>query len=406
MLRSAEVIYLVKEKAQLYGVRGVDPDEITFDLAAAIARKDQVVQGIINVIYNGLERNKNITFHTGKAEFTSPVDILVDGKSITAEKTIIAVGSRPFIPNIPGLGESGYLTNNEALQLRELLDSMVIIGGGYIGVEFAQMYRRFGTKVTLLGRAPRLMKKEEPELSESLAQILSQEGIEVHTSTEVLRAGKGDNKRFVIANIDNKERRFESEVILMAAGRIARVDDLGLEQAGVEMDTGFIIANPNLQTSADNIWTLGDANGGYLFTHRATYDGPIAAINAVKNAGRKVNYRVVPRVVFSEPALASVRMTEKEAKEAGYEVRTGIAYFKHSGRAKAIAQTEGAAKIVVNVATDEILGGHILGPHADDLIHEVVVAMQGGGKLETLTKSIHIHPTLSEFVKGAAKDAR
>ncbi|MCK4975796.1 MAG: FAD-dependent oxidoreductase, partial [Anaerolineales bacterium] len=288
----------------------------------------------------------------------------------------------------------------------ELPESMVIIGGGYIGVEFAQMYSRFGTKVTLLGRASRLMKKEEPELSNSLAQILSQEGINVFTSAEVLRAGKDGYKRFVIANIENKERRFESEVILLAAGRIAHVDDLGLEKAGVEMDGVFIKGNNQLQTSADNIWTLGDANGGYLFTHRATYDGPIAALNAVNNVGKEVNYWAVPRAVFTEPALASVGMTEKDAKEAGYDVRTGMAFFKHSGRAKAIAQTEGAAKIVVNAANDEILGGHILGLRADDLIHEVVVAMQGEGKLESLTKSIHIHPTLSEVIKDASKDAR
>lgn len=399
-------MHLVKEKADLYGVRGVDPEEITFNLAAAIARKDKIVQGIIEGIYKGLDRNKNITFITGKAEFTSPVDVRVDGKVITAEKTILAVGSRTFIPNIPGLDEAGYISNNEALQLRELPESMVIIGGGYIGVEFAQMYSRFGTKVTLLGRASRLMKKEEPELSNSLAQILSQEGINVFTSAEVLRAGKDGYKRFVIANIENKERRFESEVILLAAGRIAHVDDLGLEKAGVEMDGVFIKGNNQLQTSADNIWTLGDANGGYLFTHRATYDGPIAALNAVNNVGKEVNYWAVPRAVFTEPALASVGMTEKDAKEAGYDVRTGMAFFKHSGRAKAIAQTEGAAKIVVNAANDEILGGHILGLRADDLIHEVVVAMQGEGKLESLTKSIHIHPTLSEVIKDASKDAR
>jgi dihydrolipoamide dehydrogenase len=139
-----------------------------------------------------------------------------------------------------------------------------------------------------------------------------------------------------------------------------------------------------------------------MFTHRATYDGPIAALNAVKGDGKNVDYRVLPRAVFSEPALASVGLTEEEAIRAGYEVKSGVAYFKNSGRAKAIAQTEGLAKIVVESKTNEILGGHILGPHADDLIHEVVVAMQGEGKLETLTKSIHIHPTLSEAIKDAA----
>jgi pyruvate/2-oxoglutarate dehydrogenase complex dihydrolipoamide dehydrogenase (E3) component len=399
-------MHLIKDKVNLFGIEGVNPAEIRFNLAAAVARKDIIVQGIINGIHKGLERNKNISFITGQAEFTSPKDIKIDGKTITSEKTILAVGSRPYLPDISGLEEAGYITNNEALQLRELPDSMIIIGGGYIGVEFAQMYSRFGTQVTIFGRAPRLMKNEEPELSEILAELLSQEGITVHTSAEVLRAGKDSNNRFVIARVDGKEKKFIASEILLAAGRIARIEDLGLDQAGIEMENSFIIADDQLRTTAPNTWTLGDANGGLLFTHRATYDGPIAALNSVKGAVKKVNYRVLPRAIFSEPALASVGLTEAEAKEAGLDVKTGISYFKNSGRAKAIAQTEGLAKIVVDNKTNKILGGHILGPRADDLIHEVVVAMQGLGTLETLTKSIHIHPTLSEVVKNAAKAAR
>jgi pyruvate/2-oxoglutarate dehydrogenase complex dihydrolipoamide dehydrogenase (E3) component len=399
-------MHLVKKKADLFGVRGVDPDEIRFDLAAAVDRKDQIVQGIIDGIHKNLELNKNITFINGQAEFTSPVDIRVNGKTITSKKAILAVGSRQFIPDIPGFDETGYITNNEGLQLRELPETMIIIGGGYIGVEFAQMYSRFGTQVTILGRAPRLMKKDEPELSEQLANILVQEGIEVHTSAEVVRAGREADQRFVIARIAGQEHRFKAAEILLAAGRVARVNNLGLEQAGVEMEGDFIKVDGQLRTRCKNIWSLGDANGGYMFTHRATYDGPIAALNAVKGDGKNVDYRVLPRAVFSEPALASVGLTEEEAIRAGYEVKSGVAYFKNSGRAKAIAQTEGLAKIVVESKTNEILGGHILGPHADDLIHEVVVAMQGEGKLETLTKSIHIHPTLSEAIKDAAKAAR
>ena len=399
-------MHLVKEKAELFGVQGFDLDEVTFDLSKAVARKNKIVQGIIDGIYKGLKSNNNISFITGRAEFTSPVNINIDGKSITTKNTVLAVGSRPYLPDIPGLEEAGYITNDEALNLRELPDSMIIIGGGYIGVEFAQMYNRFGTKVTLLGRAKRLMKNEEPELSESLAELLIQEGIKVHTSAEVLRAGKDKNDRFVIARVDGEDIKFIASEILLAAGRIARVDNLGLTQAGINMEGSFIKVDDQLLTTAPNVWSLGDANGGLLFTHRATYDGPIAALNSVKGAGKKVDYRVVPRAIFSEPALASVGLTESKAKELGYDVKTGTAYFKNSGRAKAIAQTDGLAKIVVDNKTNQILGGHILGPRADDLIHEVVVAMQGHGSLETLTKSIHIHPTLSEVVKNAAKAAR
>jgi len=399
-------MHLVRDRAAEFGVHGVDPEKLSFDLAAAVARKDGIVAGIHKGIYKALERNKGITFLKGRATFTSPVDIRVDDRMIQAEKTILAVGSQTAPVSIPGLEEVGYLTNNEALKLEALPASMIIIGGGYIGVEFAQMYARFGTRVTLLGRAARLMKEEEPELSEALAQVLRAEGIDVRTSAPVIEARSEGGLRFVIAEIGSEPVRFEAAQILYAAGRTARVDSLGLEQAGVAMAGAFIQADDQLRTTAANIWSLGDANGGAMFTHRATYDGPIAALNAVKDLGRAVDYRVVPQAVFSEPALAGVGLTEIQARDSGHELKVGTARFADSGRAKALAQTEGLAKVIVDAESDEILGAHILGAQADILIHEVVTAMYDHGKVETLTKSIHIHPTLSEIIKLAAKNAR
>lgn len=399
-------MHLVRVRAAEFGVRGVDTDALAFDLPTAVARKDGIVAGIHKGIYKALERNKGITFIKGQAEFTSPVDLRVDGRRLTAEKLILAVGSQTAPVEIPGLQGAGYLTNNEALKLEAVPDSLIIIGGGYIGVEFAQMYARYGTQVTLLGRAARLMKNEEPELSETLAEVLRAEGVDVHTSTPVIEAGAEDGLRFVVAQIDGKRRRFEAEQILYAAGRTGRLDRLGLAQAGVERTGAFVRADDELRTTAPNIWSLGDANGGAMFTHRATYDGPLAALNAVKGLGKKVDYRVVPRAVFTEPALASVGLTEAQAREAGHEVKVGTGRFSGSGRAKAIGLTEGMVKIIVDAESGEILGGHILGPHADDLIHEIVVAMYHHGTVEALQKSIHIHPTLSEVVKSAAKAAR
>ena len=192
----------------------------------------------------------------------------------------------------------------------------------------------------------------------------------------------------------------------MAVGRTARVADLGLQQAGVEMQGPYVAADGQLRTSAPNIWSIGDVNGGYLFTHRATYDGPIAALNIVKALGREVDYRVVPRAVFTEPTLASVGLTEAEAKALGHNVRVGTADFAGSGRAKAIGLPVGMVKLVADDGTSELLGGHILGPRADDLIHEVVAAMYKKGSAMSIAKSIHVHPTLSEVVKRAAKALR
>ncbi len=399
-------MHLVRDRAAEFGVRGVEPDAISMDMAAAVARKDAIVAGIQAGIHKRLKRNQNLTFIKSHAEFTSPVDLRIDGGSVTAQNTILAVGSQLAELNMPGIEEAGYLTNFEALKLEELPSSMIIIGAGYEGVEFAQMYVRYGTKVTMLGRSPRVMPNEEPELSEMLGDILKAEGVNLHTSSEVVRAGEERGMRYVVAMEGGSERRYEAEVLLVAVGRTARVADLGLQQAGVEMQGPYVAADGQLHTSAPNIWSIGDVNGGYLFTHRATYDGPIAALNIVKTLGREVDYRVVPRAVFTEPTLASVGLTEAEAKAEGRAVKVGMADFASSGRAKAIGLTQGMVKLVVDDDTGELLGGHILGPQADILIHQIVTAMYKKGTAESIAKSIHVHPTLSEVVKRAAKAAR
>lgn len=403
LLRSAEVLHLVRDRAHEFGVRGIDTNAVWFDLAAAVKRKNQIVQGIIDGIYGWVNKSDHITFIRGQAEFTSPVDIRVDDKPITAAKSVIATGSRTADVRIPGLTDVGFITNYEALQLKSVPTSLIVVGAGYVGVEFAQMYARFGTKVTLLSRSERIMKQEEPELSERLAEILQAEGIDVRLGATAVRAEQAGHEKAIIAKMAGQEQRFQAEEILFAAGRVPRVDGLGLEQAGVEMGPEGIIYDVTLRTTAENIWSLGDVNGGAMFTHRATYDGPIVALNAIKDAGRTVDYRVVPRAVFTQPALASVGLTEQEAIAAGREVKTGIAYFEHSGRAKAIGETEGMLKFVADAQTGKLLGSHILGPRADDLIHQVVTAMYNKGAVESLHKSIHIHPTLSEMIKDTAK---
>ncbi len=406
MLRSAEVIQEVRNRAAEFGVRGVEPSRISFDLAAAVARKDEIVRGIIDGIYGWVSRSDNLSFIRGRAEFRSPVDIRVDGRKISAAKSILAPGSRAGDVTIPGLREVGFITNHEGLELTELPGSMTIIGAGYIGVEFAQMYARYGTRVTLLSRSSRIMPREEPELSEALAQILVQDGVDLRLGTPAVGAERDQNKRVVVATVEGRQERFESDVILYAAGRVPRVDGLGLSETGVEVGPHGIRADAMLKTTAENIWSLGDVNGGAMFTHRANYDGPISALNAVRDEGRTVDYRVVPRAVFTQPALASVGVTEREATAAGYEVKTAVRTFESSGRAQALGETEGMLKFIADAETGKLLGGHILGPHADILIHEVVVAMHNGGTAEPIARSIHIHPTLSEMVKDTARGLR
>lgn len=375
-------------------------------LAAAVARKDQIVRGIIDGIYAELKKSARVTFFKGSARFVNGNEIELNSDRLHADKFIIATGADDPPPPIEGLSDAGVLTNYEALQLTTLPRSLVVIGGGYVGLEFAQMFARFGSAVTLLQRNVHLAPNEEPEISEALADILREEGIRVFTHAPVVRVQHDDAEKVVVAQVNGREEKFPASDVLVAAGRKPNVAGLNLDAVGMEMDACGIRVNAQLQTTALHVYAIGDVIGGHMFTHKATYDGPIAALNAVKGLNRAVDYRVVPRAIFTDPTVASVGLTEREAREQGYRVAVGTFPFAWSGRAKALGETKGLVKIVADAKTNEILGAHILGPHADILIHEIAVAMYNRGTLDAITKTIHIHPTLSEAVKSAAKGVR
>lgn len=405
MICSAEVMHLVARRAAEFGVEVQGP--VRFNLAKAVARKNRIVQGIIENIYRGLqERQDTITFLRGHARFVSDHEVDTGDRRISFEKAIIATGARRFVPPIEGLESVEYLNNDTALHLKDLPSSLIVIGGGYVGIEFAQMYARFGTRVTLIGRNPQPAKGEDRELADLLADYLREEGIEVYTNAPVVRVSEERKTKVVVARVNGQERAFRAEAVLLAAGRVGNTDDLDPAAAGVEVDRrGFVRVDEELRTGQPHIWAVGDVKGGWMFTHVATYDGPIAALNAVKGIQRRVDYRVVPRAIFSDPVLAAVGLTEEEAREQGYDVIVGRAPAD-GARSKAIGDTRGLLKAVVDARTGEILGFHILAPHGDDLIHEVVVAMHGHGTVDRITQSIHVHPTLSELVKAAARAAR
>ncbi|MCH7532911.1 MAG: NAD(P)/FAD-dependent oxidoreductase [Gemmatimonadetes bacterium] len=397
-------MHLVARRAAEFGVEV--EGQVRFRLDQAVARKDSIVKGIHKSIYGALDRRKEaIDFLRGEARFLNEHEIETGDGRLSFEKAIVATGARRVVPPIPGLEDVEFLTNRTALELNDLPSSMIIVGGGYVGIEFAQMYGRFGTRVTLLGRNSRLAPTEDPDLAQLLAGYLREEDIQVYTNAPVTSLRKDGHESVASAMVDGEEKEFRAEVVLLAAGRVGNTDRLDLEAAGVAtLAKGFVQVDDRLTTSQPNISAIGDVKGGWMFTHVATYDGPIAALNAVKGAGRSVDYRVVPRVIFSDPALAAVGLTETEASEQGYDVAVGSVPVQ-GARSLAIGDGRGRLKAVVNRADGEILGFHILAPHGDDLLHEVVAAMHDHGRIERIGKSVHAHPTLSEMVKAAAKAA-
>jgi len=340
LLRSAEVMHLVARRAAEFGVE-VD-GSVRFNLAQAVERKDEIVRGIIDGIYAGLDRRReDLTFIRGDVRFVGDHEVDAGEGRLSFEKAIIATGARSHMPAIDGIENIEYLTNRTALLLDCLPESLIVIGGGYVGVEFAQMYGRFGTDVTLIGRNDQLAPGEDRELTELLASYLRQEGMEVHTGAPVVSARVDGNEKVITALVDGAEAVFRGEQLLVAAGRIANIDSLALEAAGVTTDDrGFVHVDDQLRTSRDHIWAIGDVKGGWMFTHVATYDGPIAALNAVKGLGRTTDYRVVPRAIFSDPTLAAVGLTEEEARARGHDVVVG-SVPADGARAKAVGGPTG-----------------------------------------------------------------
>ena len=405
MLRSAEVMHLVARRAADFGVE--IEGNVRFRLDRAVSRKDEIVRGITTTIHRNLDRRAEaIEFIRGEARFLSDHEVDTGDRVLSFEKAIIATGARNATLPIDGLDSIDVLTNRSALELVRLPESLIIIGGGYVGIEFAQMYARFGSRVTLLGRNEHLAPGEDPELGDLLAECLRAEDIEILTGAPVSAVREDGSEKIVTALVDGAKRELHAEQILIAGGRVGNTDRLDLSAAGIEVrDKGFVTVDEQLRTTQPHVFAIGDVKGGWMFTHVATYDGPIAALNAVKDAGRTTDYRVVPRAVFSDPTLAAVGLTETEAREAGHDVIVGSVPVA-GARAMAIGESCGRIKAVVEKNTGEILGFHVLAPHADDLLHEVVTAMYGHGTIDRLSKSIHIHPTLSEMVKAAAKAAR
>jgi mycothione reductase len=381
------------------GKLGIGAKVTGVDFQAIMERMRKNVRKNQRHMRRAISQMANLDFYKGEGHFISDYTIRVNGEEIKGDKVFIACGSRPFIPPIKGLEGSGYLTNETVLGLKERPASIIIIGGGYIGVEYGHFLAAVGTRVTMLEMADRLVLAEEPEISSLLKKALSRR-MDIHLSAQAEEVRQaGSEVKVTVGDIRSGSRReIAARKIMVAVGRRSNADLLKLENSGVETDKrGFVKVNDYLETSKKNIFAVGDANGQQMFTHVANREAAIAAHNALHDEKVKMDYSAIPHAVYSYPQIASVGLTE-EAARAGHDVLVGRAKYSDVAKGEAMMESEGFAKAIVARDSRRILGFHIIGPYAPILIQEVVNAMQSGGHGDEINDGIHIHPALSELV--------
>ncbi len=395
LVASAYAAHLARRAADF----GVSAGPVAVDFAAVMARKDRVVGDKVVGLESWLRDMKNCTVIRGQARFVSPHAIEVGGDALEADQVFVNVGARPVIPDFPGLNQVRALTNATLLELDRLPRRLVIVGGSYIGLEFAQIFRRLGADVTVVEKAPRLVSREDPEVSEAIQAILEAEGVAIRLDAECIRFAPRGAGIEVHVDCRSGDPAVIGSHVLLAVGRRPNTDGLGLETAGVELDErGYIVVDDSLRTSVPHIWALGDCNGRGAFTHTSYNDYEIVAANLLDGAERKVTERIPVYALYVDPPLGRVGMTETEARAKGHAVRIGRRPMTRVARAVEKGEQQGFIKVVVDRDTDAILGAAILGVGGDEAIHGVIEAMGAGEGAAAFTRVVAIHPTVSELL--------
>jgi pyruvate/2-oxoglutarate dehydrogenase complex dihydrolipoamide dehydrogenase (E3) component len=375
---------------------------VRIDFPAVMARIQQVIDDGVSFYEHQIERDDGVTLFRGRACFVADHRLETDEAQVEFRHALIATGARPHVPAIPGLDRVAFATSDDLLQARELPRHLVCLGAGAVALEFAQVYRRLGAEVTIVQRGPRLATLEEPELSNLLRRYLEEEGIRVLTGATIERLELvGESPSVLLAGGE----RVTGDKLLLGLGRRPVVDGLGLEQVGIAARAAGIVVHETLRTTLPHVYAIGDAIGGWMFTHVSTYEAPIAVANMLDGAGLRPDYRVIPRAIFTSPELAGVGLTEEQAVAGGYEVEVRRFDVGKTGKARALGDRRGRIKFVLDARSGEILGTHILARHGADLLPGPMVAMNAPARtLAPLLETIHAHPTLSEALKIAARD--
>jgi pyruvate/2-oxoglutarate dehydrogenase complex dihydrolipoamide dehydrogenase (E3) component len=395
LIASARAAYVARE-ASNYGITIDSP--IRVDMKKVKARKDEIVRPSNEGVQKWMEGLQNCTVFHGHGRFESAHTVRVGDELLEAEKIFINVGARARMP--VDLNLNGKALNNSSMMDVDFLpEHLVIAGGSYIGLEFGQMYRRFGSKVTIVEMGPRLIAREDEDVSEAIKQIMEKEGIEIRLNAKCLKAQLKDERVEVNLDCETGDKKVVGSHLLLAVGREPNTDDLGLEKAGIEKDErGYIKVDDQLRTNVPGVWALGDCNGKGAFTHTSYNDYEIAAANLVDHDARKVSDRIQTYALYIDPALGRAGMTENDVRKSGKKALIGKRPMTKVTRARVKGETDGFMKVLVDADSKLILGAAILGPEGDEIIHSILDVMYAKAPYTVVQRAMHIHPTVTELI--------
>jgi pyruvate/2-oxoglutarate dehydrogenase complex dihydrolipoamide dehydrogenase (E3) component len=381
------------------GEYGFAAGKVRVDMKAVKARKDRVVKQSSDAVTGWIAGMKNVTLIRGHARFTAPRTLAVDGRTLQADRIFLNVGGRALVPDLPGLKDVPFLTNSSMMEVERTPEHLVIVGGSYIGLEFAQAYRRFGSQVTVVEKFDKLLPREDDDVAAEIRAILEREGVVIRTGAECMALSRKGGRIVVALECKDGEPVAEGSHVLLAVGRAPNTYDLGLDKAGVDTDArGYVAVDDQCRTSAEGVWCMGDANGKGAFTHTSWNDYEIVAANLFDNDPRRISDRIPCYALFIDPPLGRIGMNEAEARKSGRSLLAAKMPMTRVNRAREAGETQGFMKVLVDGATKELLGAAILGMNGDEIVHSLLDVMYAKKPYTTVQRAVHIHPTVTELI--------
>jgi pyruvate/2-oxoglutarate dehydrogenase complex dihydrolipoamide dehydrogenase (E3) component len=403
LVASAYAAHLARRAAEY----GVDTGEVRVDMKRVKARKDEIAGRSRAAVESWMRGLANATVYQGHARLESAHTVRVGETLLETDRIFINVGARAAVPRMPGLDQVSYLTNSTMMDLDVTPEHLIIVGGSYIGLEFAQMYRRFGARVTIVEKADRLLAREDEDVTAAIREILEQEDIEIRLNAECMTARREQGRIVVGLDCSEESREVAGSHLLLAVGRVPNTGDLGLDRAGVATNAaGYIEVDEQLRTNVPGIWALGECNGKGAFTHTSYNDYEIVAANLLDNDPRKVSDRILTYALFIDPPLGRIGMTAAQVKAAGRKAWVGVRPMTRVSRAVEKGETQGFMKIMIDAASKEILGAAILGVTGDEVVHVLLDVMYAKAPYTTVSRAVHIHPTVAELLPTVLQQLR